>query len=657
MASSLLQGKRFYCREWAFSKVNQCLESRPQSKTCGALVMGGPGSGKTALCCEMAWPTARHGRQVSLSKRILANYFCQAHDIETLSLGSFIQALVEQISVSPLVTGYVEQLEDASVKNLLELMECERNPDEAFKKGVLLPLQSVTAPEQSVILMVDSIDESYLRCISERAAGSRTIAELLANHQQLFPPWLLLLCTARKQSKSVTRLFTGFRKISLDDLRKSHVVRDVQQYILCRLDQEAALRQHLSKETAEMLDQLHIKSNGCFLYLEKVLDGVAENFIMLREVREIPGTLNGLYLWLCQRLFDKKKFVKVQPILNVILAARRPLTEMELFSCAYTRNTSLTYEDFKNHLDLLASLLVEGRDGTKILFHHSFAEWLLDVKHCTQKYLCNASDGHGMLAMSFTVHAPDLTPVEVQDFALHVCRSSLAQPIEDYHLPLWLIQSGANIENSLLLGMPKDQAVTRLLLEAGAHLPTPEQATASAIQSSLMTTSAEDSLKILLDTGTSVNQPDTNGRTLLANAAHQGNLEMLELLLKQGAGLELTDRSGQTAVNLAARQGHGPVVEALIKVTTSNVQIKITVCSSTCSVLYVECFCFAATLPLVLYVCYITSAYTFFFTCSKFSMLDSVTQLPSAALYFRKDKSAKYFCPHDQWLVKLHAYL
>lgn len=118
---------------------------------------------------------------------------------------------------------------------------------------------------------------------------SRTIAELLASHHHLFPQWLLLVCTARRQSKSISRMFTGFRKISLDDLRKSQVVRDVQQYILARLDQEDALRQHISRDTAEMLNHLHIKSNGCFLYLEKVLDGVAENFIVLREVREIPG--------------------------------------------------------------------------------------------------------------------------------------------------------------------------------------------------------------------------------------------------------------------------------------------------------------------------------------------------------------------------------
>ena len=285
MTSSLLKGRRFYCREWAFGKVSHCLENRASAKTCGALVMGGPGCGKTALCCELVWPTSNHGKQTALSKRALAFYFCQAHDIETLSITNFIHCLVDQVSKSPLIKGFEEKLQDPSVQDALDPLQCEQNPDEALRKGVLLPLLAITPPSHNLFIMVDSVDESYLQSTGERSKGSRTIAELLAKHHQLFPQWLLLICTARKQSKSVTRLFTGFRKIGLDDLRKSHVVRDVQQYILCRLDQEEELRQHLSRETAEMLNQLHIKSNGCFLYLERVLDGVANSFILLREIR------------------------------------------------------------------------------------------------------------------------------------------------------------------------------------------------------------------------------------------------------------------------------------------------------------------------------------------------------------------------------------
>ncbi|KPJ17383.1 hypothetical protein RR48_08569 [Papilio machaon] len=44
--------RRFFCREWAFQKIAHCLEQRPVSKTCGALILGDAGSGKTALCQE-----------------------------------------------------------------------------------------------------------------------------------------------------------------------------------------------------------------------------------------------------------------------------------------------------------------------------------------------------------------------------------------------------------------------------------------------------------------------------------------------------------------------------------------------------------------------------------------------------------------------------
>ncbi|CAM4329377.1 unnamed protein product [Lepidochelys olivacea] len=56
--------------------------------------------------------------------------------------------------------------------------------------------------------------------------------------------------------------------------------------------------------------------------------------------------------------------------------------------------------------DSLATLLLDGPGGTRILFHASFAEWLLDVKFCTQRSLCSAAEGHGLLAISAAGRAP-----------------------------------------------------------------------------------------------------------------------------------------------------------------------------------------------------------------------------------------------------------
>ncbi|KAG2465499.1 ankyrin repeat domain-containing protein 50 [Polypterus senegalus] len=587
--TSLLQGKRFYCREWVFHKLQHCLQEKTNAITgvnCtptkqastsapssngspalsrgaswGVLLVGGPGSGKTALCTELLWPSSPQGLQRGLHRQVLAFHFCRADDSDTLCVSGFIRGLVAQICRSGMLKGFEEKVRDSAVQSALQPGECERNPAEAFKRCILLPLLGLKPPSQSLYILVDSMDEGrYFGEAEQRtSSSSRSIAELLASHHEFFPPWLLLICSARKQNKAVTKLFTGFRKISLDDLRKAYIVKDVQQYILHRLDQEEALRQHLTKETAEMLNQLHIKSSGCFLYLEKVLDGVVENFIMLREIRDIPGTLNGLYLWLCQRLFVRKQFAKVQPILNVILAACRPLTVMELYHAVWTKNISLTMEEFHRKLDILSKLLVDGLGNTKILFHYSFAEWLLDVKHCTQKYLCNAAEGHRMMAMCYTCRAKDLAPLEVQEFALHLINSSLQ--LETYNLALWMVWNGTPVNDSLTTSIPKEQEVLQLLVKAGAHVNSEDDRASCIVQQAL---EREESIRTLLDNGASVNQSDSSGRTLLANAAYSGNLDVVNLLISRRADLEIEDSHGQTALTLAARQGHTKVVNCLI---------------------------------------------------------------------------------------------
>ncbi|XP_021574016.1 ankyrin repeat domain-containing protein 50, partial [Carlito syrichta] len=584
--TSLLQGKRFYCREWAFHKLQHCLQEKagccsgaapapallPDSgdnagaapargASWGVLLVGGPGSGKTALCTELLWPSSPAGLQRGLHRQALAFHFCTAQDSDTLCVGAFVRGLVAQICRSGLLQGYEDRLREPAAQSLLRPGECERNPAEAFKRCVLLPLLGVKPPQQSLYLLVDSVDEGCSIAEGEQGSSSLagTVAELLAGHHEFFPPWLLLLCSARKQSRAVTKMFTGFRKISLDDLRKAYIVKDVQQYILHRLDQEEALRQHLTKETAEMLNQLHIKSSGCFLYLERVLDGVVENFIMLREIRDIPGTLNGLYLWLCQRLFVRKQFAKVQPVLNVILAACRPLTVTELYHAVWTKNMSLSLEDFQRKLDVLSKLLVDGLGDTKILFHYSFAEWLLDVKHCTQKYLCNAAEGHRMLAMSYTCQAKDLTPWEAQEFALHLISSNLQ--LETAELALWMIWNGTPVRDSLSTSIPKEQEVLQLLVKAGAHVDSEDDRTSGIVRQAL---EREDSIRTLLDNGAAVNQCDASGRTLLASAAYSGSLDVVNLLVSRGADSEIEDAHGHTPLTLAARQGHTKVVNCLI---------------------------------------------------------------------------------------------
>ncbi|KAJ3587888.1 hypothetical protein NHX12_011483 [Muraenolepis orangiensis] len=98
-----------------------------------------------------------------------------------------------------------------------EVMEEEEGVEVMEEEGcVLLPLLSVRPPQQAVFLLVDSVDEGCRPGDKESKSspGSpRTIAELLASHHEFFPPWLLLICSARRQNKAITKLFTGQRAV------------------------------------------------------------------------------------------------------------------------------------------------------------------------------------------------------------------------------------------------------------------------------------------------------------------------------------------------------------------------------------------------------------------------------------------------------------
>lgn len=98
---------------------------------------------------------------------------------------------------------------DPDIAAALRPEALERDPDEALKRAVLFPLLELEPPKHCLFLLVDSVDEaqavaggsSLLGAAGRRGSAggaSRTIGELLASHQHLFPQWLALVCTARR---------------------------------------------------------------------------------------------------------------------------------------------------------------------------------------------------------------------------------------------------------------------------------------------------------------------------------------------------------------------------------------------------------------------------------------------------------------------------
>jgi len=137
--------------------------------------------------------------------------------VSSLSPADFVRHVVQQLRVSELLSPHFEEkVRDPEVANALRPEVCERDPDEAFKKAVLFPLLELEPPKQCCFLLVDSIDETNVSGPGEKlerggscgsagsfsmAGRSKTVGELLANHHQLLPQWVLLICTARRYNR------------------------------------------------------------------------------------------------------------------------------------------------------------------------------------------------------------------------------------------------------------------------------------------------------------------------------------------------------------------------------------------------------------------------------------------------------------------------
>ncbi|XP_037949813.1 uncharacterized protein LOC119680877 [Teleopsis dalmanni] len=385
------------------------------------------------------------------------------HPIESSNTNTLPPPLPKPKSCRTVIAdGYYEMLlSNPEIFECLNVDNIEKNPDECFKKALLFPLLELTPPKAALLLLIDSIDENYINegnLISTLKGGrgttthhkSRNVAELLSNHIHLFPKWLFLVCTTKKQTKQITKMFTGFKKITLDDLRKSHVVKDVQEYIINRLNSDFKDSIMLTKEIIESLHQLYIKSNGCILYLEKVLNGIKENFFSFREIKLIPCTLNGLYLYICQKSFNKKQYMKIRPLLNVLLASSGYVDKLFLFNCLRTHNYTIDTDEFEKRLHLMKNILAYDTEQTRLkIFHNSFSDWLVDVKFATKKFICDVNEGHVMISMYYLLVADTLCANNVRKFVYHLIKSGeyLTNRNVSLDMILMLLESRLNLND------------------------------------------------------------------------------------------------------------------------------------------------------------------------------------------------------------------
>ncbi len=366
--SDYLARKRdgFVGREWLFDEIDLW---RYESAERALLITGDPGAGKSSIVAQLA--------HTNPGGQVIAYYFCQSHERETLRPARFVQSVAAMIASR--LPAYAEQFEVPAVREALDEQRCERDPGGSFLAGILQPLQKLPDPGEGVrYLLVDALDEALLH------GGETNILDVLAGRIERFPTWLRLVATTRNEPSVLQRL-SGLRPKRLDAADPRNLA-DLGAWIHHRL-LEPALAEQLVESRAiadRVVEALLEKSTGNFLYAVNALNGIERGFYSFAHLAALPPGLDGLYLDFFRRLFGREgtaegeaAYARARPLLQALTAAIEPLSRAELAAASGLD----AEEELPRLLRRLAQLHVRrdrpNGEETIAFYHKSIADWLV----------------------------------------------------------------------------------------------------------------------------------------------------------------------------------------------------------------------------------------------------------------------------------------
>lgn len=407
---------QFTGREWVFTKVNEWLADSPESRA--FLLVGGPGTGKTAIMARLAQFSLGQASTDScprLAPGFLAyHHFCRAQQdatlnpvrfVEALSLAlarhyqPFAKALVElkqgdkQITINATQTVTTasngSQVQNVVIQNLNVGNVSARV---AFDLTVRRPLQALCTVEfkETVVALVDSLDEAHTWREEENIVT--LLSETLDDPHDL-PPQVRFILACRPDQRVLRALGLAPSLDLIADAPKD--AQEVRLYATTRLAQ-ARLDTTLRDDLASHLGKA---SAGNFLYARYVLeDWLARPAeISLEFALNLPTGLSDIYKRFLKRELardDEKWEDRYQPLLGLLAVARGDGLMAATLAGASGKKAS----EVDNALRACAQYLApSGPEGPFRIYHQSFRDFLLE----DATYLVYPEEAHEALADFF----------------------------------------------------------------------------------------------------------------------------------------------------------------------------------------------------------------------------------------------------------------
>uniref|UniRef100_A0A667Y0N1 Tetratricopeptide repeat, ankyrin repeat and coiled-coil containing 1a n=1 Tax=Myripristis murdjan TaxID=586833 RepID=A0A667Y0N1_9TELE len=526
-----------------------------------------------------------------LAAKVVAYHFCQADNTYTCLVPEFVHSVAALLARAPQLTPYRELLiQEPHLQNILSLRSCVQDPISAFRKGILEPIASLRKerrlPEEDYIILVDSLNEAEFH----KPDYGDTVATFITKIMSKFPVWLKLVVTVRTGLLEITTLLP-FSGISLDILPdSSDLGADLSDYIQHRVNSSTQVAANVTTPTGSAPDPLllskfssHLstRSHGSILYLQLTLDLFHRGHLDLKggNYLVVPVSLSEVYLLMCRASFpDGEVFERVLPVLNVALASLHPLTDEQMFRAlnAGSMRGEMEWKDFQQRLDSLAGFMVRRRDGTRMLCHPSFREWLVwRADGESTDFLCDPRSGHALLAFMFSRQEGKLNRQQTMELGHHILKAHIFKGLSkrtgmssSVLQAIWVNCSTDSL--SAALGSLRNLytpniKVSRLLILGGASVTWCAEVVGHApILGVHAHLGHMEMVAVLLEMGAPVDGTNDSGMTPLCLATAAGHSDLVSLLCKKGAKVGHVDKSGQCSLVHAGLKGHTEIIHILL---------------------------------------------------------------------------------------------
>lgn len=366
--------EKFTGRQWVFNAIRQWLDEPPEQRV--FWICGGPGVGKTALSAILS----------SRYREVVALHLCKFGHAQKSDPRSVVTSIVYQLST---------QLPDYEAR--LARMDLEvLTKDDAttmFDNLLVQPFSKLNTPDRAIVILIDALDEAT-------TDGYNQLAAFVANEFSKTPDWLRLIITSRPEN-AVTSPLHGLNPFVLNTETEDNR-EDIRNYIRRELETQFQKRIDAKSIVEQVLD----RSEGVFLYVERVCHDVRSGLLSLDRLNEFPRGLSGIFLQFFNRLVwidDKDKprpdyeryRGEFRPALRAIFAARDPLPTEILQRLFDWKEEEL--QDFTRTLGSLFPVTRESGAEVIKLYHKSLADWLADETKAGP-YFVSVVEGHRLLA-------------------------------------------------------------------------------------------------------------------------------------------------------------------------------------------------------------------------------------------------------------------